>query len=47
MLAIRMRKRGLRWNFRNDAHICIENATYEQNIMFFRLTICVFPPTML
>lgn len=35
MLAIRMRKRGLRWNFRNDAHICIENATYEQNIIFF------------
>ena len=35
MLAIRMRKKGLRWNFRNDAHICIENATYEQDIMFF------------
>lgn len=47
MLAIRMRKKGLRWNFGNDAHICIENATYEQNIIFFRLTICVFPPTML
>lgn len=35
MLAIRMRKRGLRWNFRNDAHICIENTTYEWNSMFF------------
>lgn len=34
MLAIRMRKRGLRWNFRNDAHICIENTTYEQDIIF-------------
>lgn len=37
MLAIRMRRRGLRWNFRNDAHSCIENTTYEWNIMFFSL----------
>ena len=29
------------------AHICIENTTYEWDIMFFYLTICVFPPTML
>ena len=35
MLAIRMRKKGLRWNFGNDAHICIENTTYEWNSMFF------------
>lgn len=35
MLAIRMRRRGLRWNFRNDAHIYIENTTYEWNSMFF------------